>query len=584
MARHPQKPLARVIAQRRNGVDPDLESAEARVARARARKTALLRRMRVRMLLAGAAFCLAFAGVSARLVSMAANGPEPVQTMSRTKVSSKRADITDRHGRVLATNLPVRSLYAHPHQMIEPERVARELGALFPDLDAEKLLQRFSSPLKFMWLQRRLSPEMAQAVHDIGDPGLVLGHRETRLFPNGPVAAHTLGSAGYGDEDIDVAEVVGRDGVERWFDTQLRADPETPLALSLDLTVQLAMRRLLAGGMRLMNAKGASAVLMDIRTGELIALVSLPDFDPNSPPAPTQSIDPSDSPAFNRAVLGLYELGSTLKPVTAAIAMQTGIAGPDTLVDTKPLKWGRFSIREFANHDYGPFLSLTDVIVKSSNRGTARLAIEFGTEMQQEMLGKLGLLDPVPLELPAARIANPVKPPRWSEISTITISYGHGLSISPLHLATAYATLLGGGTKVTPTLLRRDTPMPQGERVVTPEISQALLAMLRKVVSEGTASQADVPGYQVAGKTGTAEKPRPTGGGYMEDKVIANFASVFPGRDPAYVLVVTLDEPEYKQNGKIVRTAGWTAAPVTGAIIGEIGPLLGIAPEFNAEE
>ena len=373
-------------------------------------------------------------------------------------------------------------------------------------------------------------------------------------------------------------------GIEKQFDERLR-DPargHEPLRLSLDLSIQSATERVLYGGMKLMNAKGAAAVLMDIKTGEVIALASLPDFDPNNRPQPPVEGSPSDSPLFNRAVQGVYELGSTFKIFAVVQAMELGLVNPSTIIDIKgPLVWGKHRIRDF--HNYGKELSVSGVIIKSSNIGTARIAQMIGAKRQQEFLRSLGFFDPTPLEIVEAKGGKPLLPRKWSEISTMTISYGHGLSSSPLHLAAGYATIANGGTLVTPTLLRQ--PRAQlGPRVMSERSAAAARKMLREVVTEGTASFAEVKGYAVAGKTGTADKPKERGGGYYKDKVIATFASFFPAHDPQYVLVVTLDEPVETSGKEPRRTAGWTAVPVAAEITRRVAPLLGLRPEIEPAE
>ncbi len=367
--------------------------------------------------------------------------------------------------------------------------------------------------------------------------------------------------------------------MEKQFDTYLRdpAKAGKPLQLSLDLTVQAAAERVLYGGMKIMNAKGAASILMDVHTGEVISVVSLPDFDPNDRPRPpTSGFDPSVSPLFNRAVQGVYELGSTFKIFAAAQAMELGLVTPETIIDIRgPLRWGKFRISDF--HYYGKELSVTKVIAKSSNIGTARMAQQIGAERQQKFLSALGFFDATPFEIVEASGGKPLLPPNWSELSAMTISYGHGLSASPMHLAAAYAAIANGGHYVAPTILRKEGPQ-YGPRVMSEEVAKASRTMLRQVVTEGSASMGEVPGYAVAGKTGTADKPKPRGG-YYEDKVIATFATIFPAHDPKYVLVVTLDEPEIHAAGELRRTAGWTAVPVAAEMIGRIAPLLGLRPE-----
>jgi cell division protein FtsI (penicillin-binding protein 3) len=369
-----------------------------------------------------------------------------------------------------------------------------------------------------------------------------------------------------------------------YFDEVLRdpANGGRALTLSLDLTVQDASERVLYGGMKLMNAKGASSVLMDVHTGEVISMVSLPDFDPNDRPVPLTSGHAADSPLFNRAVQGLYELGSTFKIFTAAQSMELGLSNPSTLINTAgPLRWGKFKIRDFRN--YGSELSVTKVIVKSSNIGTARMAQVIGGARQQSFLRDLGFFEPTPVELVEAKGAQPLLPKNWSELSTMTISYGHGMSASPLHLAAGYAAIANGGTQIKPTILKNDR-VQNGPRVMSETSAAAARKMLRKVVSEGTASFGEVPGYAVGGKTGTADKPKENGRGYHEDKVIATFAAMFPAHDPKYVLILSLDEPVETSGTEPRRTAGWTAVPVAAEMISRVAPLLGLRPQVEPAE
>ena len=582
MIRTPLRPLARILKARDTGENPDaIERENIRVRHEEMRDKAR-NRAEGRLLVLSVAFLAGFIVVGVRMGTLAfSEAQEPRADATGSQIVAQRADIVDRKGRILATNLETHSLYAQPQQMIDKERVAKELVAIFPDLKEERLTKDFTGKRKFLWIKKKISPEQKQAVHDIGDPGLLFGPREMRLYPNGKLAAHVLGGASFGKEDVRAAEVIGVAGVEKHFDDALRdpANGGKALTLSIDLTVQAAAERVLYGGMRLMNAKGAAAILMDVHTGEIISLVSLPDFDPNDRPRPPTEGNPGDSALFNRAVQGLYELGSTFKIFTAAQAMDLGIANPSTMIKTAgPLRWGKFKIRDF--HDYGAELSLTKVIVKSSNIGTARTAMVIGANRQQDFLRDLGFLDPTTIELVEAKGAQPLLPPKWSELSAMTISYGHGLSSSPLHLAAGYAAIANGGKRVTPTILKRDTPQ-EGARIMSADAAREARLMLRKVVTEGTASFGEVPGYAVGGKTGTADKPKERGGGYYDDKVIATFASMFPAHDPKYVLIVTLDEPVETSGAKPRRTAGWTAVPVAAEMIGRIAPLLGMRPEVE---
>jgi cell division protein FtsI (penicillin-binding protein 3) len=583
MTRVPLRPLARILSARQKGENPDAIERENIRLRHEDMRDRARQRAEGRLLVLGVFFFCAFTTVGARMGLMAASVPEePRSAVSSSEITAQRADIVDRHGRILATNLRTHALYAQPPLMVDPVGAARALAEIFPDLDEKRLLRDFTGTRKFLWIKKVLSPEQQQLVHDIGEPGLLFGPREMRLYPNGALASHILGGYGFGREGVYAAEVIGTAGVEKQFDEFLR-DPTNdgkPLELSLDLTIQSAMEQILYGGMKLMNAKGAAGILMDVRTGEIIAMASLPDFDPNDRPVPLTTGDASDSPLFNRAVQGVYELGSTFKIFVTAQAMELGLVGPETKVDADaPMKWGKFTIREFENHNYGPFLSVTDVIAKSSNVGTAKMALQIGEKRQKEFLKSLGFFEPLEVELFEAPYAKPLVPKNWSDIHTITVSYGHGLSASPLHLATAYATITGGGTVVKPTLLKRPYPQP-GPRIVSPEVSAEARKMLRKVVTDGTASFGEVKGYAVAGKTGTADKPRPRGG-YYDDKTITTFASVFPADKPRYVVVVTLDEPVETSGPKPRRTAGWTAVPVAAELIRRVAPLLGLRPEIE---
>lgn len=585
MIRTPLRPLARILKAREKGENPDaIEAENIRLRREDVRDKSRMR-AEGRLLAMGAMFALAYGAIGVRMGALAGTVPEePQSTVVGNPIFGQRADIVDRNGRILATNLDTHALYAHPRDMVDPEQTARELAAIFPELKVDQLVKDFTGTRKFVWIRRQLSPEQMQQVHDIGSPGLVFGPREMRLYPNGAIAAHILGGASYGREGVASAEVIGVAGVERKFDEYLRdpANEGAPLELSIDLTIQAAAEEVLAGGMSIMNAKGAASVLMDVHTGEIISMVSLPDFDPNKRPQVLLTGDQSDSPLFNRAVQGVYELGSTFKIFAVAQAMELGLINPETMINTKgPLQWGKFRIRDF--HDYGAQLSATDVIVQSSNIGTARIAMQIGAERQQEFLRSLGFMEATPVELQEAPSGAPLLPRNWSELSTMTISYGHGLSSSPLHLATAYSSLLNGGTRVYPTLLHRENRQT-GPRIVRAEISERSRDMLRQVVSRGTASFGEVEGYEVGGKTGTADKPKENGGGYYKDKVIATFASVFPANDPQYVLIVTFDEPSENSGSEPRRTAGWTAVPVAAEMIRRVAPLLGLRPQVDRTE
>jgi cell division protein FtsI (penicillin-binding protein 3) len=580
MIRKPLRPLARIFFARSAGENPDLIEYANRRERIEMQHERILRKTQRRLIMMGGIFIISFGVIGMRMTALAVSAPsEPKARATVAQILASRADIIDRNNRVLATNIETHSLYAHPQHVVNPVTAARQLAEIFPDIDAVKMEARLKGARKFLWLKSAISPEEKQAVHDIGDPGLLFGPREMRLYPNGQLAGHILGGTTFGEQGVHSAETLGIAGVEKAFDGFLR-DPKfngRPLQLSIDLSVQSAMEEVLYGGMRLMNAKAASAVLMEVHTGEILALSSLPDFDPNNRPHMLTEGDQADDPLFNRAVQGVYELGSVFKTFAVAQAMELGLVTADTMIDTKRFRWGKYPIKDFKN--YGPKLTVENVLVKSSNVGTARLSKMIGGENQKTFLKNLGLLAATPIELVEGPTGKPQFPSNWSEISTMTISYGHGISTSPVHLASAYSTIVNGGTLVKPTVVKQTVPRI-GERIISQKVSMRLRTMLRHVVTEGTASFGEVPGYSVAGKTGTADKPN-NQGGYHKDKVLATFASFFPSANPKYVLIVTLDEPEDRAGFEPRRTAGWTAVPVGAEVIRRVAPLLGLAPEIE---
>lgn len=583
--RTPLRPLARVLQAREDGLNPDQIEKENLRQRHEALREKSRGRAEFRLLILCVSFVIAFGAIGTRMGLMAAAVPmEPRARAPGAEIIAQRADITDRNGRILATNMTTHALYAHPKVMVDPKGTAVKLAQIFPDLDPAALERRFTDGRSFVWIKKVLSPEQMQRVHEIGDPGLLFGPREMRLYPNGTLAAHILGGSSFGAEGVHSAEVIGTAGVEKALDARLR-DPargSEALTLSIDLSLQATVEEVLGAGMSMLNAKGAAAILMDVRTGEILALASLPTFDPNNRPNPLvdKNAEPGDSPLFNRAVQGVYELGSTFKIFAAAQGMELGLVNPETKVDANaPMVWGKHRIKEFENKNYGPLLSVTDVIAKSSNVGTAHIALMIGPLRQQAFLKSLGFFEPTPLELIEAPGARPLIPKRWPEIVTITTSYGHGMSASPMHLAAAYAAIANGGVAIKPTLLKRDGPTI-GVRVMSEKTAMESVKMLRRVVTEGTASLAEVPGYEVAGKTGTADKPKKSGG-YYKDKVINTFAAVFPASNPQYVLIVTLDEPMDTTLSQPRRTAGWTAVPVAAEIIRRVAPLMGLRPKLE---
>ncbi|MEM7060812.1 MAG: penicillin-binding protein 2 [Pseudomonadota bacterium] len=528
---------------------------------------------RVILLMGG--FCLCYVAVGLRMGLLAATDPEePKLAWSVTSDRPVRGEIIDRNGVLLAANLPAWSLYAHPREIKDPVAVADDLDRIFPQIDRDVLLKKLTGKQRFVWLKRPVTPREKQAVHDLGYPGLHFGNREIRIYPTGRTTAHIVGGVKAKREDVRFAELAGSGGIEKHFDERLRnpAEAHEPLQLSLDVSIQQAVRAELAMGMERLTAKGATAILMKVKTGEIVAMTSLPDFNPNERPELHRG-DPAFNPRFNRAAQGRYELGSTFKVLTMAMALETEVAHSQTIIKTPPsLRYGRHRIGE--SHRMPPEMPLEDVVVKSSNVGSARVAMMVGTRRFKSYLKKLGFFDPSGLELSEAAKAKTLQPDYWTDLSTMTISFGHGLAASPIHLASAYATLANDGVRVYPSLLAggRDN----GKRVFSTQTSREMLRVMREVVIRGTAKRADVDGYELGGKTGTAEKVGR--GGYDKNRVVSTFASVFPTSSPEYVLVVSLDEPTDRSGPRPVRGAGRTAVPVAGDIVRRIAPILGMRP------
>jgi cell division protein FtsI (penicillin-binding protein 3) len=551
-------------------------------ARPRAAAQGDLGRMEWRIALLALGFIVSFGAAGARMATLAVSEPlEPLREAGAAEPThAPRAPIVDRAGRALAINIPGWSAYAHPHEMDDRAEAARRIAAVLDGVSEETLTARFAPGRRFAWIKRPIAPEEKQAVHDLGIPGVYFGARELRVYPQGRLAAHVLGGVTAGEEGVHSAETVGLAGAERTHDAALR-DPGRggdPLRLSIDVPAQAALTDALREGMRRFEARAAGGVLMDARNGAVLALVSLPDFDPNNRPNPADPEVAAIRPMLNRVAEGVFEQGSTFKPLFAALAMDRGIATPETMLESKgPLVWGRFRIRD--SHRMPPEMTLSEAIEESSNVAIGRLALRVGVDPFPPFLEALGMTEPTALEIAEARLGQPLLPRRWSEIALITSSFGHGVAVTPLHMAVAYAAIANGGLRVRPTLDPDAAPPTEADRVLSPYAAAQTRAMLRRTVSDGTGGFADVEGYEVAGKTGTAEKPRP-GGGYDPKRVISSFASFFPASDPRYVLVVFLDEPIDRSGPYPRRTAGWTAAPVTGAAIARLAPLLGLRPKL----
>ncbi len=519
---------------------------------------------RSRLLVAGALLMMAFAAISIRLVDLMVMGgasePRIAQAPVGLRAPASRADIVDRNGILVATSLPTASLYADPHLVLDPEEAAARLSEVMPSLERAEIEKKLKSKRRFVWLQRNLTPDEQYAVNGLGLPGLAFQREERRVYPHGPLLAHVVG--------LTDTDGTGIAGLERYFDGVLDG-AETPLRLSIDVRVQSQVRDELAVTMAEFQAIGAASVVMDVMTGELIAMVSLPDFDPNVPGTAVGDA------VFNRATKGVYEMGSTFKLFTTAMALDTGTIGLDDGYDaSEPIKISRFTISDF--HGENRWLSVPEILIYSSNIGTAKMAMAVGAEKQQQYLGALGLLGLAEIELP--EVGKPLVPPRWRDVNTMTVSYGHGIAVSPLQMVSGVSTLVNGGIARPATLLAREPgSFIPGERVLSETTSEQMRGLMRLVVSHGTGKKARAEGYLIGGKTGTADKQ--VDGRYQRDKRIASFIGAFPIESPRYVVLVVVDEPKGNASTFNYATGGWVAAPAVGHIVGRMGPLLGIRPQ-----
>ena len=480
-----------------------------------------------------------------------------------------RADIVDRNGVTLATTFEAYAVTVRPSELVgRPEDVARALVAILPSLSHGDLLATLKSGRKFAFIQRRVLPSTAQRINAIGEPAIALEREPERLYPHVDLASHVLGFT-----DIDGH---GRAGVERAFDERMVSPGgrDTPVVLSIDARVQQALQGELAAGMHKHSAIGAAGIIMDVHTGEIIAMASLPAFNPND----VSKVTPEQM--FNRATLGVYELGSTFKAFTIAMGIDSGtIPSMGKRYDAiHTVQIGRFRIHD--DHPKNRILRVPEVSIYSSNLGTARMADEIGVERQRDYLRKLGFLSPVESELKER--GRTLWPEPWGRSALLTVGYGHGIAVTPLHLASGYAALVNGGIWRPATVLKREAKdVPEGRRVFTEAASRQMRSLMRLVVLDGTGRKADAPGYRLGGKTGTAEKAR--NGGYARRSLVSNFAGAFPMDDPRYVIVVMLDEPKGTKDTFGFATAGWTAAPIVSRTVSRVGPLLGVIPDERRE-
>jgi len=523
---------------------------------------------RHRLVVGGLLFAVLFAVVGVRLVDVTllaeAREPRVPRAPATGPLDLARADIVDRNGVLLATSLVTQSLYANPRLIADPAGAARRLAAVLPGLDEKSVRDRLAADQRsFVWIRRNLTPRQQYEVNRLGVPGLFFQREEKRVYPHGALVSHAVGFS-----DVDNR---GLAGVEQSFDERLRTQAE-PLKLSLDVRVQHALREEIQRAIDDFRAIGGMGVMLDVRTGETVAMVSLPDFDPNAP-----GLADADS-RFNRNTLGTYEMGSTFKMFTAAMGFESGaVRMTDTWDASRPYTIGRFTISDFKGKNR--WLTTPEVFIYSSNLGALRMALQVGVTRQRDFLDRVGFLRPSPVELP--EVSHPIVPKPWREINAMTISFGHGITVSPMQLAAATAASVGGGIMRPTTILARDPGRPvPGERVVSAAASAQLNQLMRLNVERGSGRTAEVPGYFVGGKTGTAEKIQR--GGYKKNARISSFVASFPAHAPEYVLLVMIDEPQGKKETGGYATGGVVAAPAAGRIIARVAPILGVAPMHEA--
>ncbi len=528
------------------------------------------------MVATAALFALVFVVVALRLVEIVVLSDGSAEShVGRIHAvappPAMRADIVDRDGRLLATTLDSPSLYADPRQIIDAREATRAVTSVLPELDPSEVYAKLTSGKGFVWIKRRLTPRQEYDVNRLGIPGLQYKHEERRVYPFGDLAAHVVGFCGVDNS--------GLAGIERALDGTVRG-ATGPIQLSLDARVQFILHEELTKVIGEFSAKGAAGIIMDVRTGEVIAMVSLPDFDPNHPGMADPSLLPADAKEriFNKVTLGDYEMGSVFKLFTAATALDSGVATMTKQYDAgHKIHIGRFTIEDY--HGKNRSLSVPEIIMYSSNIGAARMALDAGGERQRDYLGRFGLLKPEPIEL--SEVATPHYPRPWREVNVMTIAYGHGISVTPLHVATAVSAIVNGGVLHRPTLLKLSPGVtPPGEQVISPKTSEQMRKLMRLVVEYGTAKLAAAPGYVVGGKTGTAEKNQH--GRYEEKKLVSSFVAAFPMNDPRYAILTLVDEPHGTKSSHGYATAGWTVVPATSRIIERIAPSLGVQPVDEA--
>jgi cell division protein FtsI (penicillin-binding protein 3) len=518
---------------------------------------------------------LVYAGIVAiialRLLYLAAFGDHAGRKEGLTALIPERGDIVDRNGDPLARTIDAWTIAIHPNKVIGDKlALARRLAQLMPEQNEEQYFALLKSGKPFFYLRRRASPSLVEAVNALGEPGLAIQREPDRLYPQTTLAAHVLGFT-----DIDGH---GAAGIERAFDKQLSdtSSRGEPVTLSIDSRIQQALEHELGSAMSQFSAIGAAGVVMDVHTGEVLAMTSMPTFNPNAAGQGTPE------QIFNRATLGVFELGSTFKPFTLAMAMDSGVVSGPGQIYNCPNVLPAYGHLIHDTHPFGRQCSVAEIMMESSNIGMGQIANQLGITRQKAWLKKMGFLDKPEIEL--RERGRPLTPgSRWGPFETMTIGYGQGIAVAPLQLAMGYATLFDNGVYHPPTILKRGphNPLPAGRRVFSEETSYKMRALLRLVVVKGTGKKADAPGYRIGGKTGTAQKI--INGHYSKTVNLTSFAGVFPMDDPRYVIVVMLDEPKATKDTYGFTTAGWNAAPVVSRTVSRIAPMLGIIPDMNRE-
>jgi len=520
-------------------------------------------------------FLCLYGVIAVRLVYFALHPEAPQELRRGDQVAAARPDLLDRNGEVLATDVKVMSVFAEPRRIIDKDEAVELLTAVLPDVDAADLRKRLGTRRGFIWVKRAITPKQREEVHHLGLPGVGFLAENKRVYPNGPLAAHVLGYA-----NLDGA---GISGLEKYIDGQGLADLSgagfkltqqdlKPIVTSLDLKATYAVRDELAKGIAHYKAKAGAACIIDVNTGEVVAMASLPDYDPNTP---ADALDPNH---INRLSVGVYEMGSTFKAISIAMALDAGKVNLNSHVDARDsLRYGRFTIHDF--HATHRILSVPEVFTHSSNIGTARMALMVGVEGHKAFLRKMGQLNRLVTELPES--AEPLVPKNWGELNTITISFGQGLNVAPLQAMMAVGALVNGGIMMKPTFLKRSVEEAQrnAPRVVKPETSEAMRYLMRLNAEIGSARLADIKGYYIGGKTGTADKI--VHGHYAKDKVFTTFMAIMPSDKPKYLFLTLMDEPQGLPETGGYRTAAWNAGSVTARIIERVGPLLGIPPRLD---